>query len=140
MYTLKNSRAIAVFLLFVTLSGCMGGGTIGTGVTSLGGGASSHQALHFLLSLTVKGSNGKPLPNTKIALRNSAGVYRGVTDSRGKVQLKLIMVSGEAFEVVVSSGKVDRRSSEFISPAGRQVIEASLFLAPSGSIEFSEIE
>jgi hypothetical protein len=50
------------------------------------------------------------------------------------------MVSGEAFSIVVSSGKSDRRVVEFISPAGRQVIEASLSLTPSGEVEFSEIE
>jgi hypothetical protein len=140
MGIIRKASIIGASILVLAFSGCMGGGTIGTGVTSLGGGTSSHHALSFILSLTVTTNSGKLLPNTKIAFSNSAGVYRGITDSRGKVQLKLTMVSGEAFSIVVSSGKSDRRVVEFISPAGRQVIEASLSLTPSGEVEFSEIE
>jgi hypothetical protein len=130
----------AVSVVALAFSGCMGGGTIGTGVTSLGGGTSSNQALTFLMSLTVKTNNGKPLSNSKIAFSNSAGVYRGITDAQGKVQLTLTMVSGEAFSIVVSSIKGERRTVEFVSPAGRQVVKASLTLTPNGAIELIEAE
>lgn len=140
MGIVQKVKVITVALLAVTISGCMGGGTIGTGVTSLGGGTSSHQSLSYVLSLTVKNSTGKPLSNSRVALSNSAGIYRGVTDAQGKVKLKLTMVSGEAFSIVVSTGKSEKRSEEFISPAGRQVVEAALSISPSGEIEFTELE
>jgi hypothetical protein len=128
---------ITLTCVSLILTSC-GGGTIGTGITSLGRNARSAEALTFSASLTVIDARGKPCPGAEISIAAKAQIFSAKADTAGTVTLPLTIYSGEMLGFSVRCGTRAYRAHDYLSPAGAAAITRSVKLLANGSLEIAE--
>jgi hypothetical protein len=137
MYQCRLS--IIFFVCICILSGCMGGGTIGTGVTSLGEGHSrTAGVLQFTLQPRVVDPSGKVQAAADVGITTSLGAANDTTGRDGVARLNVKMHSGDVLRLVIKVGKKVYRGSQQFSPAGQELVACDLILYPDGRAEVSQ--
>lgn len=139
---MKTFIKVTTSLLLGSLifSGCMGGGTIGTGVTSLGGVGPQAVELRFTVFGHVKDSSGKTVSNAKIEIVGSHGTTTTISDAKGSFRFLLSPSSGEELLVTVSVKGKTYLAATYISPAGRSEVPVLITLRPAGALTIDVIE
>ena len=140
MKTISRFAIIAALFSTISVTGCMGGGTIGTGVTSLGGGLPRHVNLTFKVTGLLIDSAQKPLPRTKIEITSLSRTVSAVSNDKGQFAISLTPTSGEELTIrVTTKGKV-YTTSTYISPAGKEIVSATISLVQGGGIVFETLD
>lgn len=121
----------------IALTSC-GGGTIGTGIASLGHSAHAAGALSFTASLTVIDSRGNSCPGAKVSITSPAKQFSGKASATGTATLPLTIHSGEMLTVSVRCGTRTYQTTDYLSPAGAPTVTRILKLQPNGSLEIAE--
>lgn len=139
MNVYQGRLTVLLFVCICILSGCMGGGTIGTGVTSLG---ESHSrtpgVLQFTLQPRVVDPSGKVQGGADVRVSSSIGAANDTTGKDGIARLSVKMHSGDVIRLVVKVGKRFYRGSQQFSPAGQDLVACDLVLYPDGRAELSQ--
>lgn len=141
---MRHLRLVTFALSLITLTcasliltSC-GGGTIGTGITSLGRNPHKAEALTFSAFLTVIDTRGNPCPGADVSIAAKAKIFSGRADTAGTVTLPLTIYSGEMLGFSVRCGTRAYRAHDYLSPAGAAAITRSLKLLANGSLEITE--
>ena len=138
--TIRTLRTLLLSLsLTVACSGCMGGGTMGTGITSLGGGMRHTQTgTSFEIVGRILNKAGKPQPRARITVTSSSGSQVRVTNGAGEFKLPVTMSSGEDLEIVIQIGAKTYRGSQQLSPAGATEVAQDVVIDGDLSARFAE--
>ena len=124
-------------LFLTTLFGCMGGGTIGTGITPMGFGSRKiKDGVSFLLIGRVRSPNQKPITAAEVTLETSTGVVTRKTDAQGEFRAPITIQSGEYIHITVFHGKARYQSEQQLSPAGAREVIQNMIIDTSGAMQF----
>ena len=123
----------------VGLGGCLGGGTIGTGISSMGtGGSRAHSAIVFSIKGRVVDAKGKPQPGAVVTGSTSVESSTRQADASGMVNLPVKMYSGEEISFAVKAGGRQYQGTQQVSPAGEDVIERSIVIGGAAGVSVEE--
>lgn len=133
-YIKKFMSFPVVALLAVIVSGCFGGGTVGTG-TITGFGTKGHRrATAFTLVGTVQDRRGDPVGDALVTITTSFGTVIRRTSPYGLFRAPLEIISGEEIQIDVEyRAPEDSRSVSFsehqqISPAGASEVQQTIIV------------
>lgn len=139
---MRNIRSILLLAgtaAAIALTSC-GGGTMGTGVTSMGRNTHSAGTLSFSVTLTIVDPRGRPCANADVSISSRIATVARRAGAAGTVTVPLEILSGEMLGLSVRCGPTSYRTSEYLSPAGAASISRTLRLLSNGSLEITEPE
>jgi hypothetical protein len=130
-----RSDIFLITLITTLLMGCMGGGTIGTGVSPMGFGTrQSDKGISFTLVGTVKDSKRQLLSGANVRIETSFGIVNRTSDQHGQFRAPITIKSGEYVKIELTHKGTSFRSSEQISPAGAKEVHQNIIIEGVNSL------
>lgn len=129
---MRNIILAALFLFL--LGGCMGGGTIGTGLGYGKNTATRAPVLRYGVKGALKDAKGKDLSGVSIRVQTSAYSHQTFTASNGKFVLDIEAKAGEPITFIFEKGSIYASCTTNISPAGEDFVTMNFSLKDYGSV------
>jgi hypothetical protein len=125
----SNNKFLSFCIILLSIQGCLGGGSLGSGVSGYGDSSAPVSQASYEIIGKVLDEQNHPLGNAVISVATSQYTGEAAVDNAGKFKIVVKNLSGSPVTFTLKKSSLHTSCTAYISPAGEESVSLSFKLS-----------